>query len=676
MTRPEARQQAPFPAPAGEGRVRAVIETVRPEVDGGRFPIKRVEGEQVVVEADAFADGHDALECRLLYRRPGETEWAEAPMAALGNDRWRGTFTVRSLGCYEYTVEAWVDRFLTWRRDMAKRLKAEQSEPLDVLVGVELLEQAAERAEGPDAAVLRGWAERLRTAAPDPQRHRLCLEDDLAAAARRHPDRRFAARHERVLTVVVEREKARFSSWYEIFPRSCADEDGRHGTFADCAAKLPYIARMGFDVLYLPPIHPIGTTNRKGRNNTTTAEPGDCGSPWAIGAAEGGHEAVHPELGSMADFAALREAAARHGVELAIDVAFQCTPDHPYVREHRDWFRTRPDGTIQFAENPPKKYQDIYPLDFESSDWAAMWAELRDVVRFWIGQGIRIFRVDNPHTKGFPFWEWMIGQVRAAHPDVIFLSEAFTRPKVMYRLAKAGFTQSYTYFTWRNTKPEIVGYFTEMAQSGVVEFFRPNLWPNTPDILPEYLQVGGRPGFMIRLALAAMLGASYGIYGPAYELCENEPRAPGSEEYLNSEKYEIRRRDLGSPWSLAGYIARINRIRRENAALQYNWNFTFHDVDNPSILGVSKATEDGSNVVLAFVNLDFHHTQAGWTNLNLAALGLDPSQPYQVHDLLGDGRYLWTGPRNYVELKPQEQPVHIMRIRHKTRTERDFDYYL
>ncbi len=645
-------------------------------MDGGAFPIKRVQGEAVAVEADAFADGHDALQCLLLHKRLGDTEWTEVPMASIGNDRWRAKFTVLELGQALYTLEAWVDRFLTWRRDMAKRLNAEQSDRVDLLIGAQLVDEAASRATGSDARSLSTWADKLRMAAPNPDQHRISIENELAELVSRYPDRSFAYRYPKEFEVVVERNRARFSTWYEVFPRSCAPKPGQHGTFADCQSWLPYIARMGFDVLYLPPIHPIGITNRKGKNNSTVATPEDFGSPWAIGSSAGGHTAVNPDLGSLEDFQSLITAAASHDLEIAMDIAFQCTPDHPYVKSHPEWFRQRPDGSIQYAENPPKKYQDIYPLDYESSDWQGMWQELRDVVLFWIGHGIRIFRVDNPHTKAFGFWEWMIGEIREAHPDVIFLSEAFTRPKVMYRLAKVGFTQSYTYFTWRNTKEELTEYFTQMANSGVTEYFRPNLWPNTPDILPEYLQVSGRPGFMIRLALAAMLGASYGIYGPAFELCESEPRTPGSEEYLNSEKYEVRHRDLHSPWNLSGYIGRVNRIRRENPALQQNWNLTFHPIDNPNLLCFSKSTDDRTNVVLTVVNLDFNHTQAGWTNLDLAALGLDPETPYQAHDLLGDGRYLWHGARNYIELNPSEQPVHIMRIRHKTRTERDFDYYL
>jgi starch synthase (maltosyl-transferring) len=433
---------------------------------------------------------------------------------------------------------------------------------------------------------------------------------------------------------------------------------------------------MGFDVVYLPPIHPIGTSFRKGRNNTTVAEPGDVGSPWAIGSAEGGHMALHPELGDMADFERFLAKAAGLGLEIAIDIAFQCSPDHPYVREHPEWFRRRPDGTIQYAENPPKKYQDIFPLEFETDDWRALWEELTGVVRFWVAKGIRIFRVDNPHTKAFPFWELLIAEVKRDHPDAIFLAEAFTRPKVMYRLAKLGFTQSYTYFAWRNTRQELVEYFTELTKSDVREFFRPNLWPNTPDILPEFLQFGGRPAFLSRIVLAATLGASYGIYGPAFELAENRALRPGSEEYLDSEKYQLRQWDIENPWNLREMIARVNQARRENPALQSDWSLRFHEIDNEKLICYSKATPDYSNVILVVVNLDPHHTHAGWVNLDLAALGVDREHPYQVHELLGDSRYLWTGTRNYVELNPQSAPAHVFRIRRKIRTERDFDYFL
>ncbi len=433
---------------------------------------------------------------------------------------------------------------------------------------------------------------------------------------------------------------------------------------------------MGFDVVYLPPIHPIGSTHRKGKDNQPVASREDVGSPWAIGAAEGGHKAVHPALGTLEDFQHLVDRARGLGLEIALDMAFQCSPDHPYPREHPEWFRHRPDGSIQFAENPPKKYEDIFPLDFDTAAWKDLWAELLSVFLFWVGQGVRIFRVDNPHTKPFAFWEWIIGEVRRDHPDVIFLAEAFTRPKVMYRLGKLGFSQSYTYFTWRNTKEELTAYLTELTTPPVRDLFRPNLWPNTPDILPEPLQFGGRAAFQSRLVLAATLGASYGIYGPAFELCESEARTPGSEEYSHSEKYEVRSWDLGRDESLAEYIGRVNRVRRDNPALHSNGGLRFHEIDNDELIAYSKATPDSTNVVVVIVNLDPHHVHSGWLRLPLEAFGLDPAQPYQVHDLLTDARYFWTGPRNYVELDPAVSPAHIFRVRRRLRTEHDFDYFL
>jgi starch synthase (maltosyl-transferring) len=502
------------------------------------------------------------------------------------------------------------------------------------------------------------------------------LSDVVSQLMDRYSDRRFAVQYLHELRVSVDREKARYSTWYEMFPRSCAAKPGQHGTFKDCEEQLSHIAGMGFDTLYFPPIHPVGHTNRKGRNNSVSAGPNDPGTPWAIGTAEGGHKAIHPKLGTIEDFHRLIRKADEHGMEIALDLAFQCSPDHPYVKDHPAWFVWRPDGSIQFAENPPKKYQDIYPLNFESDDWQGLWEELKSVVMFWIEQGISVFRVDNPHTKSFYFWEWLIASVKKDHPDVIFLAEAFTRPIVMYQLAKLGFDQSYTYFAWRNTKWELTQYFTELTRSEVNEFFRPNLWPNTPDILTEYLQFGGRPAFMARLVLAATLGASYGIYGPAFELCENQPREPGSEEYLDSEKYELKHWDIDRPGNLGDFIARVNRIRRENPTLQSNSNLEFHPVDNTELICFSKHTDDLSDTVLVVVNLDPHHVHSGWIKLPLEELKLDMRQPYQVHDLLTEARYLWQGARNYVELDPAISPAHIFRLRRRMRTERDFDYYM
>jgi starch synthase (maltosyl-transferring) len=644
-----------------DGRHRVVIERVQPEIDGGRFAIQRIVGDTVIVEADVFADGHDQVACQILYWLDNEKP-RSSPMKPLGQDRWRGEFPVEKLGRYQYTIEGWIDHFETWRGELVKRVAAAQNVSIDLLIGSELIEDAAANATGDDSEQLRAWAKRLRDAKDTPQGSAIALEPEMLDIIQRHRVRHFASRYDKQLAVTVDREKARFSAWYEIFPRSCSPQAGRHGTFRDCEQTLPYIASMGFDVVYLPPIHPIGRIFRKGKNNSEKPSPTDVGSPWAIGSTEGGHKSIHPELGKLEDFKHFVAAAKKSGLEVALDIAFQCAPDHPYVREHPEWFRKRPDGTIQYAENPPKKYQDIYPLDFECPDWRALWDELKSVFNYWIDQGVRIFRVDNPHTKPFAFWEWAIGDIKQQHPDVIFLAEAFTRPPVMYRLAKLGFSQSYSYFAWRNTSDELTTYFRELTETIVREFFRPNLWPNTPDILTEFLQVGGRPAFMIRLILAATLGSSYGIYGPAFELCENVPLQPGGEEYLNSEKYELKHRDVNSPVSLKDYIARINRIRKEAPPLQSNLHLRFHGTDNPSLLCYSKAAPDLSEIIIVVVNLDPSHKQAGMVDLDLASLGLDANRPFPVHDLLNEGQYRWSGPRNFVELTPESFPAHIMRV--------------
>jgi len=657
-----------------EGRKRVIIEGVTPEIDAGRFPIKRIVGEETVVEADILADGHDALSCALLYHKEGDANWTEVPMEQLGNDRWRGSFMVQELGRYRYTVLGWIDHFKTWSRDLGKRVEAGQDVSVDLLIGAELVEGARERASLMHAGWLSTFAEALRAGGAEGARQ--ALSPELARLMSLYGEQRFATTYDKELGVVVDRERARFGAWYELFPRSSSAVPGRHGTFKDLEERLSYVASMGFDVLYLPPIHPIGKSFRKGRNNSTVVGPDDPGSPWAIGSAEGGHKAVHPELGTLDDFRHLMDCAAQHGIELALDIAFQCAPDHPYVAEHPEWFRWRPDGTIQYAENPPKKYQDIYPFDFETEQWRELWEELKSVVQFWVDQGVRIFRVDNPHTKPFPFWEWLIAEIKRDCPEAFFLAEAFTRPKALYGLAKLGFTQSYNYFPWRNTKWELTEYLTELTQTQVREFMGLNLWPNTPDILPEYLQFGERPAFMARLILAATLGPSYGIYGPAYELCENHPIAPGREEYLDSEKYEIKSWDIDRPDSLRELIGRVNQIRRENPAFRANHNLRFRDVDNEQIIAYSKSSMDRWNEVLVVVNLDPHYKQSGLITLPLEDLGLDPRQPYQAHDLLTDVRYLWHGTRNYVELDPQIVPAHIFVIRRRVRTEHDFDYYL
>lgn len=659
----------------GDGRRRAVIERITPSVDGGRFAAKRIVGDAVVVEADCFGDGHDLIACLLLWRREGEAAWQETPMAPLGYDRWRGSFTAESVGRYLYTVSAWVDHFLSWRHDFARRIEVEDLR-VAAIVGAGLIDDAAQRANGAERARLKRWAEELRAASDAQALKTLGLDEELAAVAKRYPDRRLATTFPVEYPLVVDRERARFSAWYEMFPRSASPEPGRHGTFRDCEARLPYVARMGFDVLYLPPIHPIGRVNRKGANNALAAGPGAVGSPWAVGSAEGGHKSLHSELGTLEDFRCLVASARAHGMELALDVAFQCAPDHPYVTAQPKWFKWRPDGTVQYAENPPKKYQDIFPFEFESEEWRGLWQELADVIRFWAGEGVRIFRIDNPHTKPFAFWEWVIAEVKREYPDAIFLAEAFTRPKVMHRLAKLGFTQSYTYFAWRNSKHELVEYFTELTRGSGREYFRPNLWPNTPDILNEYLQFGGRPAFILRLVLAATLGANYGIYGPAFELLDATPREPGTEDYLDSEKYQMRQWQLEAPHSLSDLIARVNRARRGNPALQSDASLRFFPVDNDSLLCYAKSDADQENLVVIVINLDPHHVQSGWVKLDLASLGIDAQAPYQMHDLLSGARFLWGGPRNFVQLDPQRAPAHVFALRRKVRTERNFDYFL
>jgi starch synthase (maltosyl-transferring) len=653
---------------------RVWIENLCPRVDGGRFPVKRTVGEQVIVTADIFADGHDAICAALLYRRHSEETWRETPMVFRGNDVWTAEFIIETLELYTYTVEAWLDPFATWRDGLMKKFQADQDVESDLLEGAELLAGAAARAVEPERGWLMQIAELLREDAPQGERVARVLGDEVAALVSRFPDRTRATRYAPALEVMVERKLARCGAWYEMFPRSCGSDPFRSATFGEAEKRLADIARMGFDVLYLPPIHPIGTTNRKGREGSLHAAPGDPGSPWAIGSEEGGHTAVHPDLGTLKDFERFVEAARVQGLEVALDIAFQCSPDHPYVREHPEWFRHRPDGSIKYAENPPKRYEDIYPLNFESPAWADLWIELKGVVRFWVERGIRIFRVDNPHTKPIRFWEWLISEIKRDHPEVIFLSEAFTRPKMMYALAKVGFSQSYTYFTWRNTKRELIEYLDALITTEVREFFRPNFFTNTPDILPEFLQFGGRAAFQTRLVLAATMAANYGIYS-GFELCETEA-VSATEEYRNSEKYEIRHRDWKKPDSITDYIAKVNAIRRKNPALWHTNNLCFYPVDNEHLIFYGKATEDLSSIILVVVNLDPYHVQEGWVEVPLEEYGLTREDVYQVHDLLGEGRFLWQERKNYVRLDPSSSPAQIFRLRRRVRTERDFDYFL
>jgi starch synthase (maltosyl-transferring) len=664
---------------------RVIIDAVRPAIDGGRFPIKRSVGETVAVRTDVFADGHDLLAGVLQFRRvPPEADgthpapdWHEVPLVALGNDEWAASFAVTELGRYEYTVEAWIDRFGSWVKALGLKADAGQDVSSELLEGAALIEAALEhgartgaRRSGPadtpvprvksDDSYLREIAELLRGRSPQDVRVAAARTAELREVMDARPDRHHATRYHQVLEVTVDPVRARYGAWYEMFPRSCTPDPHRSGTLREAEARLPHIADMGFDVLYLPPVHPIGTTHRKGRNNSLRADPGDPGSPWAIGSPDGGHTAVDPGLGTIEDFDRFVHVANRLGLEVALDIAFQASPDHPWVREHPAWFKHRPDGSIKYAENPPKKYQDIYPIDFDSREWPALWDALRDVFLFWISHGVRIFRVDNPHTKSFRFWEWCIDTITRAHPDAIFLAEAFTRPKVMRYLAKLGFNQSYTYFTWRNSAAELRDYLVELTTTDVREYMRPNFFANTPDILHEYLQHGGRPAFEVRLVLAATLGASYGIYS-GFELCENVPVRPGSEEYLDSEKYQIKPRDFNAPGNLNGLIARVNAIRREQPALQQHVDLQFHHTDNQALLWYSKWAPGAPRIFVA-ANTDPDWVQHGWLEVPLQELGLADDQPFVVEDLLDGARYSWRGRYNYVRLDPAERMAHIFRV--------------
>ena len=686
------------------GRRRVVIERVWPEIDAGRFPIKRTVGEHVTVSADVFADGHDVLAGVVKYRfvpagqpspaqrgsaapppptsnqrgpgsvapldqraaDPATAEWYEIPLTARDNDRWDATFTVAELGEYEYTIEAWVDRFSSWLKDLVAKADAGQDVSSELLEGAELIQAAVApgSTRTDDVQRLLETADLLRSEAPQVARVWAAKDPKLRALMDARPDRRSSTTYDRALRCVVDSIRARFGAWYEMFPRSVTPDASRSGTFREAEARLADIAAMGFDVVYLPPVHPIGATNRKGRNNALTTSPGDPGSPWAIGSAAGGHTAIEPGLGTIDDFDRFVRLANRLGLEVALDIAFQTSPDHPWVREHPEWFRHRPDGSIKYAENPPKKYQDIYPLNFASAEWEPLWYALRDVFLFWIGHGVRIFRVDNPHTKSFPFWEWVIAAIRRTRPDAIFLAEAFTRPNVMRYLAKAGFTQSYTYFTWKNTAHDLREYMTELTRTELQEYMRPNFFANTPDILHEYLQTGGRAAFEVRLILAATLAANYGIYS-GFELCENVAVRRGSEEYLDSEKYQIKPRDWHQVDSLRELIARVNEIRHTHPALQQNATLAFYNTDNPQFLWFSKSVperSERSERVFVVVNTDPHWIQHGWVQLPIWEMGISPGMRYRVEDLLDGARYTWRGEWNYVRLDPAERVAHIFLV--------------
>lgn len=642
-----------------DSRARVVIENVKPQVENGRFAIKRIPGERVHVQADLFGDGHDVISARLLYRRTGAKKWNEQPFRLVENDTWEGHFRVEEEGDYEYAVTAWIDHALTWYQGFLKKQRAGDDLTLDVRIGAEHLQALISATKGSEhqlakelLALLESGSYHVAVEAAASERMRNLIEDS--------PLRPFASVSSSY-KVQVDRLKASFSAWYEFFPRSASPDPNRPGTFRDCHAIIDRLSELGFDTVYFPPVHPIGRAHRKGKNNAVTAHEGEPGSPWAIGASEGGHTALLPELGTMADFVALVAHAQKRGIEIAMDLAYQCSPDHPWVKEHPDWFKWRPDGTVQYAENPPKKYQDVLPIYFECDDWQNLWKALLDVIKFWVSKGIRVFRVDNPHTKPFAFWEWVMAEMHRDHPEVLFLSEAFTRPKIMARLAKVGFHQSYSYFTWRRDKAELTEYLGDLCDTELREYFRANFWPNTPDILPEYLQNTDARHGSVRYVLAATLSSNYGMYGPVYEYSVNQP-VPGKEEYYDSEKYEVRHWDwlLQSP--MHELIGKINHIRRQNPAFFTTFNLRFCETDNPLLMAYFKQTEDRQNAILVVVNLDPNHNQSGWIKAPLEALGCKEGEILVLHDLMDGSNYHWNKEWNYVELNPALMPCHIFRV--------------
>jgi starch synthase (maltosyl-transferring) len=649
-----------------EGHRRVSIDNVKPEIDCGHYPIKRTINEEVKVEADIFADGHDKVDAVIVYRqkrkgRGKEKKWQESPLTFIENDHWSGSFKIEDTGDYEYTIEAWVDHFATWQYGLKKKYDDSQPIQTELLIGAEMMEDALSRASTPDKKKLNSWIKLLRSEKNENEAVTEALSAEAKEIMYASRDREKAHRYDKILPLRVERKRALFSAWYEFFPRSTSPNEGEHGTFKTSEAILPEIAKMGFDVIYLPPIHPIGKAHRKGVNNATQAQPEDPGSPWAIGSEDGGHKAIHPELGSLEDFQSLVRRAKELDMEIAIDFAIQCSPDHPYVKEHPQWFKWRPDGTVQYAENPPKKYQDVLPVNFETEDWENLWKELKSIVDYWIDKGVKIFRVDNPHTKSFIFWEWLIGEINKEHDDIIFLAEAFTRPRVMEKLGKVGFNQSYTYFTWRNSKEEFEEYLTQLTKTEMREYYRPNFWPNTPDILPISLEDKEEPSFIIRLILAATLSSNWGIYGPLFEFGLNEAY-PGKEEYTRSEKYEVKHWDWSKTTGIKEVIAKINKIRKENEALHSTWNIEFCETDNEQLLCYSKIDQEENNKLVIVVSLDPQYSQSGWVKVPLERLKIKEHQPFEVHDLLADSRYTWQNEWNYVALHPQSIPAHIFRI--------------
>ena len=641
------------------GKKRVIISNVYPTVESGLYAAKAVAGDEILFSADVFGDGHDAISASLYLRETGADRINELPMEYINNDHWEVKHEFSQTGRFEFWVEGWEDHYKNWKHGLLKKYEAGQDLQVELQIGVNLLQKAADALE-PQRADLITWIDRIKNAGQVDEAVTAAEHEELGALMYNYRPDDIISRSA-VCKLEIERKKAAYSTWYELFPRSASTQPGKHGTFKDVINLLPRVAQMGFDVLYFPPIHPIGEVNRKGKNNSLTPVPGDPGSPWAIGNRKGGHKAIHPELGTLKDFKRLVDASKTYGLEIAMDIAFQCAPDHPYVKEHPEWFTWRPDGTVQYAENPPKRYEDILPFNFETDDWENLWEELKSVIQFWVDNGIRIFRIDNPHTKAFRFWEWTINEIRSQHPEVLFLAEAFTRPRVMERLAKAGFNQSYTYFTWRNTKKEIEEYMTELTKTEMRYYFRPNFWPNTPDILPPALIQGGENAHIMRVILAATLSSNYGLYGPVYEFGLNEPHGR-KEEYVDNEKYEIRHWDWDKYTRIKEIIIRLNTIRRDNAALQSTWNIEFAETTSDQIICYTKADLKAGNRLIIAVNLDVYNTQSASVRIPLQELGLSYDASFKVRDLLSGNIYTWQGEWQYVELNPYQMPAHIFRI--------------
>ncbi|MFM7486557.1 MAG: alpha-1,4-glucan--maltose-1-phosphate maltosyltransferase [Cytophagales bacterium] len=640
-----------------QGKRRVIIENVQPLVDGGLYPAKRTVGETVQVSASIFGDGHDHLRASVLFKKKGASRWNTVEMRPTFNDEWAASFKVEEKGTYVFTIDAWVDHFETWYDGFKKKASAKVDVKVELMEGAAFLRTLANNG----LANLMNLASKLENTDKHAEAIQVVLSSEFEQIVHDYPLKENETRYPTELEIRVEHNKANFSAWYEFFPRSSSLEAGKHGTFQDCIKLLPRVAAMGFDVLYFPPIHPIGKINRKGRNNNVRSEKGEPGSPWAIGSDEGGHKSILPALGTLEDFKKLIAEAKKMGIDVAMDIAFQCAPDHPYVKDHPDWFKQRPDGSIQYAENPPKKYQDIYPFNCESDDWKNLWEELKSVFLYWIEQGVVVFRIDNPHTKPIPFWQWVIAEVHKTYPDVIFLSEAFTRPKIMASLAKVGFTQGYTYFTWRVSKQEIIEYMNELVYGPSRNYFRPNFWPNTPDILPYHLQNAGENSFIMRYAMAATLSSNFGVYGPSYEFYENTP-IEGKEEYWNSEKYEVRHYDWKRTNRMTDIMSILNRIRKENPALQSTWNIHFCTIENNQLLAYVKATDDLSNIILCVVNLDVNGKQSGFVQLPKDRLRLGDKINVKLHDLITDEHYTWTQEWNFVELNPFKMPFHLFKV--------------